>query len=47
MLYEVITQKAEAQAREAQIEASLERVRSKTMAMHNSRDVGETRNNFV
>jgi hypothetical protein len=28
-------QKAEAQAREAQIEASLERVRSKTMAMHN------------
>src|SRR6187401_3612975 len=27
-------QKAEAQAREAQIEASLERVRSKTMAMH-------------
>ncbi len=35
-------QKAEAQAREAQIEASLERVRSRTMAMHNSRDVGET-----
>jgi hypothetical protein len=35
-------QKAEAQAREAQIEASLERVRSKTMAMHNSHDVGET-----
>jgi len=35
-------QKAEAQAREAQIEASLERVRSKTMAMHNSNDVGET-----
>jgi signal transduction histidine kinase len=35
-------QKAEAQAREAQIEASLERVRSKTMAMHNSLDVGET-----
>ncbi|HQV85885.1 MAG TPA: ATP-binding protein [Chitinophagaceae bacterium] len=35
-------QKAEAQAREAQIEASLERVRSKTMAMHNSREVGET-----
>ncbi|MBY0435007.1 MAG: hypothetical protein K2U26_12930, partial [Cyclobacteriaceae bacterium] len=32
-------QKAEAQAREAQIEASLERVRSKTMAMHNSEDV--------
>ncbi|MCF6224477.1 MAG: ATP-binding protein [Flavobacteriaceae bacterium] len=35
-------QKAEAQAKEAQIEASLERVRSKTMAMHNSKDVGET-----
>ena len=35
-------QKAEAQAREAQIETSLERVRSKTMAMHNSDDVGET-----
>ena len=35
-------QKAEAQAREAQIEVSLERVRSKTMAMHNSSDVGET-----
>ncbi len=35
-------QKAEAQAREAQIEAALERVRSKTMAMHNSREVGET-----
>jgi len=35
-------QKAEASAREAQIEASLERVRSKTMAMHNSQDVGET-----
>ncbi|HET6768088.1 MAG TPA: ATP-binding protein [Chitinophagaceae bacterium] len=35
-------EKAEAQAREAQIEASLERVRSKTMAMHNSQDVGQT-----
>lgn len=35
-------QKAEGQAREAQIEASLERVRSKTMAMHNSEDVGDT-----
>ena len=35
-------QKAEAQAREAQIEAALERVRSKTMAMHNSHDVGES-----
>lgn len=31
--------KAEAQAREAQIEASLERIRAKTMAMHNSEDV--------
>jgi signal transduction histidine kinase len=30
---------AEEQAREAQIEASLERVRSKTMAMHSSEDV--------
>ncbi len=35
-------QKAEEQAREATIEASLERVRSKTMAMHNSQDVGNT-----
>jgi serine phosphatase RsbU (regulator of sigma subunit)/coenzyme F420-reducing hydrogenase delta subunit len=35
-------QKAEAQAREAQIEVALERVRSKTMAMHNSHDVGAT-----
>ncbi len=35
-------QKSEAQAREAQIEAALERVRSKTMAMHNSEDVGGT-----
>ncbi len=34
-------QKAEAQAREAQIEAALERVRSQTMAMHNSEDVGK------
>jgi len=34
--------KAESQAREAQIELSLERVRAKTMAMHNSADVGET-----
>jgi hypothetical protein len=32
-------QKAEAQAREAQIEAALERVRSRTMAMHSSQDV--------
>ncbi|HRV87458.1 MAG TPA: nuclear transport factor 2 family protein, partial [Saprospiraceae bacterium] len=35
-------QKAEIQAREAQIEAALERVRAKTMAMHNSEEVGET-----
>ena len=35
-------QKSEAQTREAQIELSLERVRAKTMAMHNSADVGET-----
>jgi signal transduction histidine kinase len=35
-------QKAEAQSREAQIELSLERVRAKTMAMHNSADVGDT-----
>jgi signal transduction histidine kinase len=34
-------QKAEAQAREAQIEAALERVRAQTMAMHNSEDVGK------
>ncbi len=34
-------QKAEAQAREAQIEAALERVRAQTMAMHSSEDVGE------
>ncbi len=34
--------KAEAQAREAQVELSLERVRAKTMAMHTSEDVGET-----
>ena len=32
-------QKAENQAREAQIEGALERVRSKTMAMHNSEDL--------
>jgi signal transduction histidine kinase/DNA-directed RNA polymerase subunit N (RpoN/RPB10) len=35
-------QRAEAQAREANIEASLERVRSKTMAMHSSQDVADT-----
>jgi signal transduction histidine kinase len=35
-------QKAEAQAREAQIEAALERVRSKAMAMHSSEDLAAT-----
>ncbi|MFZ0453230.1 MAG: SpoIIE family protein phosphatase [Ignavibacteriaceae bacterium] len=34
-------QKAEAQAREAQIEASLERVRSRTMAMHQSDELAD------
>jgi signal transduction histidine kinase len=35
-------QKAESQAREAKIEASLERVRSRAMAMHNSEDLALT-----
>jgi hypothetical protein len=35
-------QKAEAQAREATIEAALERVRGKAMAMHNSNDLAST-----
>jgi hypothetical protein len=35
-------QKAEANAREAQIEAGLERVRAKAMAMHSSKDLAET-----
>jgi hypothetical protein len=35
-------QKAEAQARESQIEAALEKVRSKAMAMHSSEDLSET-----
>jgi hypothetical protein len=35
-------QKAEAQARDAQIEASLERVRGKAMAMHSSEDLAAT-----
>ena len=38
--------KAEAQAREAQIEAALERVRSKAMAMHSSEDLSQTVNAF-
>src|SRR5581483_8181612 len=33
---------AEEQAREAQIQLALERVRARTMAMHNSQDVGDT-----
>ncbi|MBL7723948.1 MAG: nuclear transport factor 2 family protein [Chitinophagaceae bacterium] len=39
-------QKAEAQAREAKIEASLERVRSKAMAMHSSGDLAITVDSF-
>lgn len=39
-------QKAEAQARESQIEAALERVRSKAMAMHNSQDLSDTIHTF-
>jgi hypothetical protein len=39
-------QKAEAQAREAKIEVSLERVRSKAMAMHSSEDLAATINVF-
>ena len=35
-------QRAEAQAREAQIEAALERVRARTMAMHNTDDIADT-----
>jgi len=35
-------QKAEAQAREATIEAALERVRGKAMSMHSSRDLADT-----
>ena len=34
-------QKAEAQAREAEIEAALERIRASSMAMHNSEELGE------
>jgi signal transduction histidine kinase len=39
-------QKAEAQAQEAIIQASLERVRSKAMAMHYSKDLAETIHTF-
>src|SRR4029078_13542781 len=35
-------QKAEAQAREAQIQLALERVRARTMAMHRSEELAET-----
>ncbi len=38
--------KAEAQAREAKIEAALERVRAKAMAMHSSDDLAETVDTF-
>ncbi len=38
---EVLQQQAEAQAREAQIEAALERVRSHTMAMHSSNELAD------
>jgi signal transduction histidine kinase len=38
--------KAEAQARESQIEAALERVRAKTMAMHNTDDIAVTVTTF-
>jgi hypothetical protein len=34
-------QKAEAQAREAQIEAALERVRSRALEMHESKDMAD------
>ena len=34
-------QKAEAQAREAQIEAALEKVRSRSLAMHSTKELGE------
>ncbi len=39
-------QKAEAQAREAQIEAALERVRSKALAMYNTNDLSQTVSTF-
>ena len=39
-------QKAEAQAREAQIEAALERVRSKAMSMHSTEDLALTIDHF-
>jgi len=39
-------QKAEAQARESQVEAALERVRSKAMAMHSSQDLADTIGTF-
>ena len=40
-------QKAEAQAREGQIELSLERVRAKTMAMHHSEEIQEILANML
>ena len=39
-------QKAEAQAKEGQIEAALERVRGKAMSMHSSRDLADTIEGF-
>jgi hypothetical protein len=39
-------QKAEAQAREAQIEVALERVRSKALAMYNTNDLSQTVSTF-
>ncbi|MGB5378186.1 nuclear transport factor 2 family protein, partial [Muriicola sp.] len=39
-------EKAEAQARQAQIEAALERVRTRTMAMHNTEDIAATVTTF-
>jgi hypothetical protein len=39
-------QKAEAQAREAQIESALERVRSKALAMYNTNDLSQTVSTF-
>ncbi|TDQ17033.1 SnoaL-like protein [Algoriphagus boseongensis] len=39
-------QKAEAQARESQIEAALERVRAQAMAMHRTEDLGKTIRSF-
>ena len=42
-----ILQKAEAQAREAQIQAALERVRARTMAMQRSDELAEVANIII